>query len=438
MTERDISGEPVRLRSPGLGRFSWALYDWANSPFTTLIITFIFPAYLQTAVWADPVSGQSLWGYAIAGSGLIVALFAPFLGAIADVAGRRKPWVFGSTLICIVGTSVLWFTEPSPHWGAFGLICVALANIGFEFGVVFNNAMLPDIVPEERIGRMSGWAWGLGYAGGLAALAIALLVFIWPEHPPFGLDQNAAEQVRILGPLVALWLAIFSIPLFLFTPDRRASGHTVISAVGIGLQETKRIVIGLRHKRSVALFLLAHMIYADGLLTLFAFGGVYAAGAFGLGLDDVVMFGIALNVAAGLGAFGFGWVDDWVGSKPTIIIALIGLILGSFVAVTATELLWLWVGGIGIGLFVGPAQSASRALMAKLSPAEQQAGYFGLFSLSGKATAFLGPAIVASVTSMSGSQRIGLAAIIPFFVIGLVLLWTVNEPRPRGRHSRRS
>jgi UMF1 family MFS transporter len=174
------------------------------------------------------------------------------------------------------------------------------------------------------------------------------------------------------------------------------------------------------------------MIYADGLLTLFAFGGVYAVGAFGLSLDEVVIFGIALNVAAGLGAFGFAWIDDWIGSKRIIIVALLGLILASIVAVAATELVWFWVGGIGIGTFVGPAQSASRSLMAKLSPADEHAAYFGLYALSGKATAFLGPAIVASVTAASGSQRIGLAAIIPFFVIGLLAIWAVEEPRWRG------
>jgi len=351
---------------------------------------------------------------------------------VADVSGQRKPWIFVSSLVCVVGASLLWFVAPSPHWGVFGLLCVVIANIGLEFGVLFNNAMLPDIVPKERIGRLLGWAWGLGYAGGLAALAIALTVFIWPEHPPFALDTDAAEHVRIVGSMVALWLAVFSVPLFLFAPDRPAAAESLVSAVRIGLKNTRRILIGLRRNRSVAFFLLAHMIYTDGLLTLFAFGGVYAAGAFGLSLDEVVIFGIALNVAAGLGAFGFAWIDDWIGSKPTIILALVGLILASIIAVTATELTWLWVGGIGIGIFVGPAQSASRSLMAKLSPTEEQGAYFGLFSLSGKATAFLGPAIVALVTSASGSQRIGLAAIIPFFVIGLLALLAVKEPRRGG------
>ncbi len=380
----------------------------------------------------DPVAGQSLWGYAISGSGLFIATLAPFLGAIADASGRRKPWIFVSTAICVFGTALLWFVEPSPVWLAFGLACVVLANIGFEFGVVFNNAMLPDIVPEDRLGRLSGWAWGLGYAGGLAALAVALVAFIWPEQPPFGLDPGSAEQVRIVGPLVAIWLAIFSLPLFLFTPDRPSSGVGILQSVRLGLAETARTLADLRKNRSVAIFLLAHMIYADGLVTLFAFGGIYAAGAFGLSLAEVVTFGIVLNVAAGMGALSFAWIDDWLGSKLTIVVALIGLIVASMVAVAATNFLWLWVAGIGIGLFVGPAQAASRSLMARLAPGEKRASYFGLFALSGKATAFLGPAIVAFATTTSGSQRVGLASILVFFAVGLLAILPVAEPQKVG------
>jgi UMF1 family MFS transporter len=433
MIPRETSDQARERRA--LGRWSWALYDWANSPFTTLIITFIFPAYLQAALVKDPVAGQYLWGYAISGSGLLIALSAPFLGAVADATGRRKPWLFTFSAVCTVGSALLWFAEPSPAWLAFSLTCVAVANVGFEFGVVFNNAMLPEIVQEERLGRLSGWAWGLGYAGGLAALGVTLVIFIWPEQPPFGLDKSAAEHVRIVGPLVALWLAIFALPLFLFTPDHPSSGRGAVEAVRSGLRELGRTLGELGKDRTTATFLLAHMVYADGLVTLFAFGGVYAAGAFGLNLAEVATFGIVLNVAAGMGAAAFAWIDDWLGSKRTIAVALTGLIVASAIAVAATTLSWLWVSGIAIGLFVGPAQAASRSLMAKLAPVDKRAAYFGLFALSGKATAFLGPAIVASVTSASGSQRIGLAAIIVFFVIGLLLLLLVKEPRKASRRS---
>ena len=427
MTTREAASRSGR--SPALGQFSWALYDWANSPYSTLVITFVFPAYLQSAVWSDPVSGQSAWGYAIAGSGIAIALLSPVLGSVADAGGRRKPWILACTLLCAAAASMLWFTQPSPDWGAFGLGCVILSNIAFELGIVFNNAMLPDIVSKARVGRMSGWAWGLGYAGGLAALVLALALFIWPERPAFGLDLDLAENIRIVGPMAGLWLVVFSIPLFLFTPDRGASPASLAAAAREGLGRTLRILARLPRHRSVAFFLLGHMIYTDGLLTLFAFGGVYAAGVFRFGYDEVFLFGIALSVAAGIGAFGFAWIDDWAGSKPTIAASLIGLITCSVVAVSATDEPWFWAGGIGIGVFAGPAQSASRSLMAKLAPPGEQAAYFGLFSLSGKATAFAGPMTVALVTAASGSQRIGLAAIIPFFVLGLAALLAVREPR---------
>ena len=261
--------------------------------------------------------------------------------------------------------------------------------------------------------------------------SLSLVVFVWPDPPLFGLDKDAAEHVRVVGPLVALWLILFSVPLFLFTPDRPSRGVSFGAAMASGLSDLGRTLATLPQKPTLALFLLAHMIYADGLITLFAFGGVYAAGAFGLSLSEVIVFGIALNVAAGAGAAAFAFLDDRLGSKRVIVVALVGLIAASLLAVAAQTVFWLWVAGIGIGIFVGPAQAASRSMMARLTEPENRAGAFGLFALSGKATAFLGPALVASVTAASGSQRAGIAAIIAFFVVGLALLLRVREPGRR-------
>lgn len=409
-------------RESGAGQFAWALFDWANSPFTTLIITFVFPAYFATAIVGDQVRGQAIWGYAIGASGLVVALLSPPLGAIADVGGRRKPWIMGFTLVCIIATALLWFAAPSVASAPLALACVAIANLGFEFGTTFNNAMLPDIVTEERLGRLSGWAWGLGYAGGLAALAVALAAFVQPATPPFGLDREQAEHVRIIGPLVAIWFGLFVWPLFVFTPDRPGRNLAFAAAIREGLHTLRDTLKALRSGREVPLFLLAHMLYADGLITLFAFGGIYVSGTFGMSLSEVIVFGAVLNVAAGLGAFLFGWVDDRIGSRPTAALALAGLILASVAAVSVQTRPWLWVAGCFIGLFVGPTQAASRSLMARLSPPDHRAAYFGLFALSGKATAFVGPVVVAVVTDVTGSQRLGLATIIAFLASGLVLL----------------
>jgi MFS transporter, UMF1 family len=425
---RQLADGAEPRRAGPLGLVSWALYDWANSPFTTLIVTFVFPAYFQAAIVGDAARGQTLWGYAVGVGGLAVALLAPLGGAIADAGGPRKPWLFAFTWLCAAMAGLLWFAAPGADFAALALGCVVVAMVGYELGVVFNNAMLPDIAPPGRLGRWSGWAWGLGYLGGLTALALALVLWVQAEEPLFGLDRTAAEHVRIIGPFVGLWLVVFSVPLLLFTPDRKGRGLPLAGAVRRGVADLLRMVRSLPRRRDVLLYLVAHMIYADGLVTLFAFGGLYASGAFGMSLTEVLLFAIALNVAAGIGAFAFGWVDDWLGSRRTVILALSGLLVASAGAVTAPSVAWLWGAGIVIGIFVGPVQAASRSLMARLSPPDKAAEYFGLYALSGKATAFVGPALVALVTQATGSQRAGMATILIFLAAGLVLLTRVKEP----------
>lgn len=415
-------------RASRLGQFAWALFDWANSPFTTLIITFVFPPYFVAAIVGDQARGQAVWGYALAASGLVVAVLSPPLGALADAAGRRKPWILGFTLMCIIGSGLLWYAHPAPGFVTWTIACVIIANRGFEFGVVFNNAMLPDIVAKEELGRLSGWAWGLGYCGGLAALAIALLVFIPPETAPFGLDRGEGEQVRVLGPLTAPWFAVFAWPLLIFTPDRPAQAGGLRGALRAGLQQMRALLPELRDRPEVMRFLLGHMLYADGLATLFAFGGIYAAGTFGMTLSEVIAFGVLLNITAGLGAFAFGCVDDWIGSRRTVILTLAGLIIAAVAAVLAESRIVLWFAGATIGLFVGPVQAASRSFMARLSPNERQTEFFGLFALSGRATTFAGPALVAVITDATRSQRLGLVTIIVFCLAGLKLLVAVPEP----------
>lgn len=425
MTERNAAAARRR------GQLGWALFDWANSPFTTLIITFVFATYFAQGVVGDAVRGQALWSTVMALAGLAIALLAPVLGAIADASGARKPWIGGLTLLCAAASFGLWFVAPDPGYVILALVLVVLANFGFEFGAVFANALLPDIAEPKRLGRLSGWSWGLGYAGGLAALVLALTLFIQPAEPPFGLDADAAEQVRITGPLVAAWLLLSSLPLFLFTPDRPSRKVTLAAAVREGLGSVATTVKALPQQRHLLRFLLANMLYSNGLITLFGLGGVYASGVFGMSLTEVIQFGIALNVAAGLGAFAFGILDDRIGSRRTVLLALLGLIAAATLAVLAPDVTWLWVAGIGIGVFVGPIQAASRSLMARMAIPETAAGHFGLFALSGRATAFLGPAAVAAATAASGSQRAGIAMIILFLAAGFALLIGVKEPGRR-------
>ena len=292
-------------------------------------------------------------------SALAVAVLSPIFGAIADIGGRRKPWLVVFTLLTILGSALLWFAQPHHSFITYTLIVVVLANISFEIASVFYNAMLPELVDEDHMGRLSGWGWGLGYIGGLACLIVALFAFVQAPTPLFGLDKESAEQVRIVGPLVALWLLVFSIPIVLFTPDKKSTGVPMGEAVRRGLKMLHGTFTNLWAHRQTALFLLARMIYTDGLNTLFAFGGIFAAGAFGMPMAEVIKFGILLNVTAGIGALGFAWVDDWIGAKPTILIALAGLVVTGAIAISVEDVTWFWIAGAFLGIFVGPAQAAS-------------------------------------------------------------------------------
>lgn len=424
------AAEEAPVTTDRLGLAAWCGYDWANSSYPTVVSTFVFAAYFAKAVAVDNVTGTSQWAYAMSASALALALAGPVLGAIADSAGRRKPWVGAFTLIAVVATAMLWFAKPEPSFVIWTLAFVALSNFAFEMGGIFYNAMLPSLAPPAILGRISGWGWGLGYVGGLVCLVVALVVLIRPQPPLFGLDAEAAEPVRATALLVALWFGIFSLPFFLFTPDTRSKGVPALTAARQGVASIISTFRRVREYRSVVIYLISHMIYTDGLNTLFTVGGIYAAVTFGMDFNELLLFGIAMNVTAGLGAFAFGWIDDWIGPKATIFIAVGALtVLGAILIFVESKTLF-WIFGLPLGIFFGPAQSASRSLMARLAPPNLYAEMFGLFALAGKATAFLGPLLFGLVTDLFGTQRAGLATILGFFVVGLALL----IPVPNARH----
>ena len=411
---------------------AWCLYDWASNAWPTVVSSFVFAAYMTREVAPNPEVGTAWWGTATAVAGIVVALASPLLGAIADRSGRRKPWVGGFTLLTVAVAGLLWTIAPEADLLLRGSVLIALGTAVFELSQVFYNAMLRDIAPAGKLGRVSGWAWALGYAGGLSCLTTCLMLLVFPQPPLFGLDADASEPVRASALVVAAWFALFSLPFFLFVPDRPASGLNMRAAARAGLTQ---LIASLKRlwpdHRAIAHYLIARMIYTDGLNTLFTFGGVYAAGTFGMGFRDILIFGIVLNVAAGLGAMTFAWVDDWLGPKRTIQISLVGLLGFGVAALLVDTVAALYITGCGLGLFIGPAQSASRSMMARMAPAHLQTEMFGLYALSGKATAFVGPALVGWVTLWAGSQRAGMATILLFFVVGFALLWRVPAPRAR-------
>jgi MFS transporter, UMF1 family len=420
-----VVGPPTTLDRRAVA--AWCLYDWANSAFPAVITTFVFATYFTQAVAPDPVRGTALWGHALAVAGFAIAILSPVLGSIADYTGRQKFWLAVFSFGTAATMAVLWFVRPSPESVPLALIGIAVSTIGFEVGTVFYNALLPSVAPPDHIGRVSGWAWGLGYVGGIVCLGLILVLFVQAPHPLLGLDKTSAEHVRIAGPFSALWFVVFILPLFLFVPEPKVERRPLLAAARQGLAELFATLRTLKDHRAVATFMLANMIYTDGLTTLFAFGGVYAAGTFGMPIEEVIVFGIALNVTAGIGAFGFAWVDDWIGARRTVAIGLAALIAVGAGLLVVHDKSVFWMLGLLLGAFFGPVQAASRSLVARMAPPEHRTQMFGLFALSGRVTAFIGPAVLAWTTDAFDSQRAGMATILVFLAVGLALLLKVPE-----------
>ncbi|WP_169566501.1 MFS transporter [Sneathiella limimaris] len=434
-----------------LGKFSWAMFDWANQPYFTVITTFIFAPYFTSVVIGNPAEGQAYWAYTQAIAGFLIAILSPVFGSIADAGGPRKPWILVFVVLCALGSFALWWAVPGQTTGIY-LILAALVvgTVGVEFSLVFNNAMLPSLTSRDRIGRLSGLGWGMGYLGGLTALFIVLLGFSLPDTPLFGLDKAAHEHDRITGPLSAVWFVIFIIPMMLFTPDAKPSGIAKGKAVRVGLSQLIATFRSLKDYRNILFFLFARMFYNDGILALIGFSGIYAAGLFGWETMTLGIFGILINVFAIAGSFVGGALDDRLGSKPTIVISVLGLAVASMgvLSISDGEVLFglpaamptedsamlsspaelVFIGFAFImGFFFGPAQAASRTLVARLSPPDKMGEFFGLFAFSGKATAFVAPFLIGVVTDITGQQRPAMIVIFLLLIIGAALMSFVRE-----------
>ncbi len=459
MTNSEAPGVAVpRIFPPRAAVISWIFFDWAAQPYFTLITTFVFAPYFATHVASNPAQGQALWGFATAAAGLMIAFLSPVLGAIADVSGRRKPWIAAFGALLVIGASLMWFGKPGdPTVIPTLLLAYGIATIGIEFATVFNNAMMPTLVPPDKIGRLSGTGWATGYIGGILSLILVLGFLaanpdtgrtLFGFTPLFGLDPVTHQGDRITGPLTAVWFIIFVTPMFLLTPDYPAK-RPVRDALREGLSELRRTLGELPKRKSLAAFLLANMIYTDGLVSLFAFGGIYAAGTFGWHTIQIGTFGILLAIAGTFGAWLGGKLDDKLGPKRVIAGSLL-ILLSAIVAILlvdrdsiffikvaapvpggalfsgAAERAYLLLGCL-IGLAGGPLQAASRTLLVHMAPKDRVAQYFGLFALTGKVTSFVGPLLIGLVTAITASQKTGMAVLVVFFVAGLALLARVRD-----------
>ena len=405
--------------------FAWSMYDFANQPFTTLVVTFIYGTFFTKIIAENEIIGTALWSRAITITALFVAFLSPIMGALADRGGYRKVFLIFWTWVCVVGTFALYF--PLPGQVVAALTCFIIANIGFEMGGVFCNAYLPDIAPREKIGRVSGYGWSFGYAGGLLALALCFILFVQPEVPAFGFSTELGENIRATNLFIAIWFAIFSIPTFLWVKDAKKPQRINRHIISSSFSQLKSTLGEIRKYKQMTRFLLARLFYNDGLITIFAFGGIYASGTFGFTFNEIFLFGIVLNITAGLGAFSLGFLDDVLGGKKTIQLSNIGLIVACILAVTTHSKDVFWFSGALIGIFAGPNQSSSRSLMARFIPKEKENEFFGFFAFSGKATAFIGPLLLGVITEVFESQRLGIAVVAVLLALGAILLSRVDE-----------
>lgn len=406
--------------------FAWCLYDWASSSFSVIVVTFIFATYFTTKVAENEIIGTYQWANATSIAGIIIAFASPLFGAIADYGGYHKRWLFVFTGLCITSSGLLWFAYPNSSSVYLTLTCLVAGTIGLEVAMVFYNVLLPQLAPKDYLGRVSGWGWGSGYLGGIVALTIALILFV--KTNLFSLDTQTAAQIRITGPFVACWYFIFALPLFFLTPTITMTSRPFSHAIRAGWFELLSTFKKLPQEKNIFLFLVAHMIYADGLNTLFVFGGIYAAGTYGLSFEEVLLFGITMNITAGIGAILLGWMDDFLGSKLTVMVSLIFLIFFGIPILFLHHKYVFWVVALLLCLFVGPVQSASRSLMVRLiADKESSTEMFGLYALSGKITAFLGPWLLGMTTLFFDSQRVGMATVLVFFIVGALLLIPVKN-----------
>ena len=459
MTPASATGGPTS-RAPNSAILGWVLVDWALQPFHTLIVTFLFAPYFTTAVAGNPVQGQAWWGYAAAVAGVVIAVGGPILGAIAD-RGSRKPLVAATVAVMAVASSLLWFARPGADAATIMLVLAAfvIATAAAEYTTIFTNSLMPGLVPPRELGRLSGASWAVAYTGGLIALLImAGLIVSVPStgktlmglSPIFSLDQAARQGDRMTGPFASLWLLVFVIPFFLFTPDKAPAKPAGPSSLSAPLQDLRATLKSLPSMPSMMYFLLARALYTDGLSAVFVFGGIYGASVFGWQLAELGLFGIVLIVVGVLGATVGGFLDDRLGSKQVILGGLVVLMVGaigilsvtpssvlytlavapkaagSAVFSSAGEQVFLVFAGF-VALASAPVQSASRSLLARLAPPDRTAQFFGLFAFSGKVTAFLAPLMIALFTQIWGSQRVGISTVMLFFVVGFALMLPVRE-----------
>jgi len=404
--------------------FNFALYDFANSAFTTIIITFIFATYFAKQIAPNPVLGQSYWGWTIGITGFLVAIIGPVAGSFADKKNTTIFFIRLFSLLCILFTALLWFSKPSQTYLFYTLTIVAIANFFYEMSLIFYNSLLKEISNNKNLGKSSGFGFALGYIGGIIILLISIKFFIDNNNLPFGLSKEESQNIRAIALLVSTWFLIFSFPFLFFVI--KEGKKKIKRNVSSNFNDLRKIVWNKKIS-PLGKFLIARMLYADGLNAIIVMGGIFAVGVFNLEIKDLLKLSILMNITAFIGAFFGGWANDKYGSKIVIIFSLIGLIFSSVaILFTFSVSAFFFLAAIN-GFFIGPIQSASRVVITSMLNKNNQGKGFGLFATSGKLTSFLGPLLVSTITFLTNSQRIGFSSAIILLLAGLIILINIKK-----------
>jgi len=408
-----------------VSKLFYALYDLANSAYTIIVVTFITSAYFANQIVGNPQLGAAYWQWTAGLCGILVAITGPLLGNLADKEPKGKINLLHTfTIFCILFTSLFWFAKPSVDYIWYALIIFLLSNYFYEAAVIFYNSLLKSCSNENNIGKTSGFAFALGYIGCVPILLFSLYVFVLPDTIPFGLDKSKFENIRFIPVIAAIWFLIFSYPMINYFKNhieyKENSDPTPVFKKLIALIWKNKFT-------STGKFLLARMIYSDALIVLIAGGGVYASGVFGFTPGELLKLAIFANLVAFVGVLLGGYLNDKISSKIIILTCIVVLTLcvfySSIIAQTKAQ---FFINVMVISLFIGSIQSASRVMMTGLLKDDDQGSGFGLFSFSGRITAFAGPLLVGTMTFFY-SQRIGLLSISIFFILGFILMLFVDK-----------
>jgi MFS transporter, UMF1 family len=429
--------------------FSWALWDWATQPMSSVITTFVFTVYVTSSLFLpDDVKafgeGSAEWdlglsvlsrdlGFALGAAGILVAVLAPVFGQRSDRLGRRKLWLAVNTGLVVIAQALMFFVEAAPSFFWLGVTLVAAGNVFVDIANVNYNAMLVQVATRKTVGRVSGLGWGFGYLGGIVSLLIAYFGFI--EGDILGLGNENGLDIRSIAAFCAVWTVIFTLPILIFVPEipraPKEKRVNFFASYGVLVSDIKNL---FRSSRTTFWFLLASAVFRDGLAGVFTFGGVLAAITYGFSASEVLIFGIAAQVVAGLSTILAGRLDDWLGPRRVILFALGGLIIAGMALFFLRDAGAgaFWAAGMGLAIFVGPAQAASRSFLARVTPEGQEGQIFGLYATTGRAVSFLTPTLWAVFIGIGGAQYWGILGIMSVLAVGFVLMLLVKMPK--GSH----